>query len=153
MSSALAQIKPKKRGVNMKKKAFLIIVFLLLNISFANAYELATEISNNNEKVILSSLGYAKLGLIKVNTSSKGMISLNGTVSVYGKANIVMWAKVDRNYYFSKIPTLQNIYNQENVNFKIPFNAAEKTITEVILEVELVGGGKVEVENIKLIDR
>jgi len=150
---ALAQIKPKKRGVNMKKKAFLIIVFLLLNISFANAYELATEISNNNEKVILSSLGYAKLGLIKVNTSSKGMISLNGTVSVYGKANIVMWAKVDRNYYFSKIPTLQNIYNQENVNFKIPFNAAEKTITEVILEVELVGGGKVEVENIKLIDR
>lgn len=137
----------------MKKKAFLIIVFLFLNISFANAYELATEISNNNEKVILSSLGYAKLGLIKVNTSSKGMISLNGTVSVYGKANIVMWAKVDRNYYFSKIPTLQNIYNQENVNFKIPFNAAEKTITEVILEVELVGGGKVEVENIKLIDR
>ena len=94
LMQALAQIKPKKRGVNMKKKAFLIIVFLLLNISFANAYELATEISNNNEKVILSSLGYAKLGLIKVNTSSKGMISLNGTVSVYGKANIVMWAIV-----------------------------------------------------------
>lgn len=136
----------------MKKKSFLIIVFLLLNISFAKAYELATEISNNNGKVILSSLGYAKLGLIKVNTSSKGMISLNGTVSVYGKANIVMWAKVDRNYYFSKLPTLQNIYNQKNVNFEIPFNAAEKTITEVILEVELTGGGKVEVENIKLIN-
>lgn len=136
----------------MKKKAFLVTVFLLLNISFANAYELATEISNNNGKVILSSIGYVKLGLIKVNTSSKGMISLNGTVSVYGKANIVMWAKVGQNYYFSKLPTLQNIYNQKNVNFKIPFNAAEKTITEVILEVELMGSGKVEVDNIKLIN-
>jgi hypothetical protein len=136
----------------MKMKSFLIIIFLLLNISFANAYELATEISNNNGKVILSSSGYAKLGLIKVSTSSKGMISLNGTVSVYGKANIVMWAKVDRNYYFSKLPALQNIYNQKNVNFQIPFNAAEKTITEVILEVELMGGGKVAVENIKLIN-
>lgn len=136
----------------MKKKAFLVTVFLLLNISFANAYELATKISNNKGKVILSSIGYAKLGLIKVKTSSKGMISLNGRVSVYGKANIVMWAKVGQNYYFSKLPTLQNIYNQKNVNFKIPFNAAEKLITEVILEVELMGSGKVEIDKIKLIN-
>ncbi len=136
----------------MLKKAFLIFLFIMLIFSFANAYDLATEISKNNGKVALSSVGYAKLGLIKISTSSKGMISLNGTISVNGKANIVMWAKVDGNYYFSKLPSLQNMINQKDVNFKIPFNAAEKTITEVILEVELLGNGNIEIDNIKLIN-
>lgn len=131
----------------MKKKAFLISFFLIIAISAANAYDLATEISNNNGKVILSSVGYAKLGLVKIITSSKGMITVNGTISVNGKANIVMWVKVDENYYFSKLPTLQNVNNQKNVKFEIPFNAAEKTVSEVILEVELIDGGKIEVNN------
>jgi len=135
----------------MKIKAFLISLFLMLTVSFANAYDLATEISNNNGKVILSSVGYAKLGLIKISTSSKGIITLNGTISVNGKANIVMWSKVDGHFYFSKLPTLQNIHDQKNVKFKIPFNAAEKTVTEVILEVELMGSGKIEVHNLELI--
>ncbi len=136
----------------MKKITILISLFILLNISLVNAYDLATEISNNDGKVILSSVGYAKLGLIKLKTSSKGMINLNGTVSVNGNANIVMWVKVDEKYYFSKLPSLQNILDQKNINFKIPFNAAEKTITEIILEVELIGGGRVEVGNIKLLN-
>jgi hypothetical protein len=124
----------------------------MLTASFANAYELATEISNNNGKVMLSSVGYAKLGLIKISTHSKGLITLNGTISVKGKANIVMWAKVEGNYYFSKLPALQNMNNQKNVNFKIPFNAAEKTVDEVILEVELMEGGKMEIEKLKVIN-
>ena len=136
----------------MKKKVSLITLFLMLTASFANAYELATEISNNNGKVMLSSVGYPKLGLIKISTHSKGLITLNGTISVKGKANIVMWAKVEGNYYFSKLPALQNMNNQKNVNFKIPFNAVEKTVDEVILEVELMEGGKMEIEKLKVIN-
>jgi hypothetical protein len=37
-------------------------------------------------------------------------------------------------------------------DFTIPFNAAEKTISEIILEVELIKGGKVEVSDIKLLN-
>ena len=135
----------------MKMKAIIVSICFLLTVSVALAYDLATEISNKDGKVILSSVGYAKLGLIKINTSSKGMITLNGTTSVTGKANIVMWVKVDGNYYFSKLPILQNMNNQKNVNFSIPFNAADKTATEVILEVELLSGGNIEVGNIKII--
>lgn len=134
----------------MLKKTFIISLFIFLTVPLANGYDLATIISNDNGKVVLSSVGYAKLGLIKINTSSKGMIKLNGTISVHGKANVVMWSKVDENYYFSKLPTLQNMNDQKNVKFEIPFNAAEKTVSEVILEVELISGGKIEVNNIKL---
>lgn len=136
----------------MKIKAILSCIFFLLTVPIAQAYDLATEISNNSGTVILSSVGYTKLGLIKINTNSKGMITLNGTTSVTGKANIVMLAKVDGNYYFSKLPILQNLYNQKNVNFSIPFNAADKTVTEVILEVELLSSGNIKVGNIKLLD-
>jgi hypothetical protein len=109
----------------MKKISILISFFLVINFTVVSAYDLATEISNHDGKVTLSSIGYAKLGLIKLNTNSKGLINLNGTVSINGYASIVMWAKVDGNYYFSKLPALQNIHDQENVNFTIPFNAAE----------------------------
>ncbi len=60
----------KERGVHMKKIAISISLFLLLTVSLANAYDLATEISNANGKVTLSSIGYAKVGLIKVETSA-----------------------------------------------------------------------------------
>ncbi|MBI5552063.1 MAG: hypothetical protein HY911_11210 [Desulfobacterales bacterium] len=135
----------------MKKTAFSISLFLILTVSLAKAYDLATEISNENGKVTLSSIGYAKAGLIKVETSAKGKISLKGTISVNGKANVVMWSKVEGNYYFSKLPALQNIQNQQNLSFEIPFNAADKTVTEVILEVELLGGGRIEVDRLKLV--
>lgn len=88
---------------------------------------------------------------MQIDTSSKGRIALKGTVSVNGNANIVMWAKVEGKYYFSKLPILQNLENKINVSFSIPFNAAEKTVTEVILQVELMRGGKIEVEDLKLI--
>lgn len=45
----------------MKIKAFLISFFLVLTGSLAGAYDLATEISNDNGKGILSSAGYAKM--------------------------------------------------------------------------------------------
>jgi hypothetical protein len=136
----------------MKKTAFSISLFLLLTVSLANAYDLATEISKANGKVTLSSIGYAKLGLIKAETSAKGKISLNGTISVNGSANVVMWSKVEGKYYFSKLPALQNLQNRKDVSFEIPFDAADKTVTEVILEVELLGGGRIEVDHLKLVN-
>lgn len=132
------------------KKIILTSLLFLMIIPIADAYDLATQISYTDGKTTLSSVGYAKLGLIKIETSAEGLIKLHGTVSVNGKANIVMWVKVEGNYYFSKLPALQNIQDKDNINFIIPFNAAEKTITEIILEVELMRGGKVEVGNIKL---
>jgi hypothetical protein len=147
----VSSVKYKRERCEMVKKASLISLFIILTVSFANAYDLATEISNNNGKVILSSVGYAKLGLIRINTRSKGRIALNGTLSVKGIANIVMWAKVEGNYYFSKLPNLQNMSNQKNVKFAIPFNAADKTVTEIILQVELKDGGSIEVNNIRFI--
>ncbi|MBI5895699.1 MAG: hypothetical protein HZB24_06770 [Desulfobacterales bacterium] len=136
----------------MKKIAVSISLFLMLTVSLANAYDLATEISNANGKVTLSSIGYAKAGLIKVETNSKGKIFLKGTISVNGNANVVMWSKVEGSYYFSKLPALQNLQNQKNVSFEIPFNASDKTVTEVILEVELLGGGRIEVDHLKLVN-
>ncbi len=136
----------------MKKTAFSIFLFLMLTVSPANAYELATEISKENGKFMVSSLGYAKLGLIKVETNSKGKIFLKGTISINGSANVVMWSKVEGNYYFSKLPALQNLRNQKSVSFEIPFNAADKTVAEVILEVELLGAGRIEIDHLKLVD-
>ena len=53
-----------------------------------------------------------------------------------------MWAKVEGRYYFSKIPAFQNIRNKKNLIFEIPFNASDKEVTEVIVEVEMLSEGQ-----------
>ncbi|MEJ2153808.1 MAG: hypothetical protein P8X96_00580 [Desulfobacteraceae bacterium] len=137
----------------MKAMIVGVLFLLFLNVVPADAFDLATEISQNDGSVILSSMGYAKLHLIKLDTHSKGIINLKGTLSIDGKGNIVLWAKVDGRYYFSKAPRLNNIQDQKGVHFSIPFNSAEKTITEVVLEVELLQGGRVEISDISLHNR
>ena len=131
----------------------LIIILSLLTLhAFASELDLPTQISKSGDKVLLTSTGYAKLGLIKLKTNNKGVINLTGKVSVTGVANLIMWAKVEDKYYFSKMPYLQNINNTDALEFSIPFNSPEKPITELILEVELLNGGKVEIENIKVVN-
>jgi hypothetical protein len=137
----------------MKAMIVGVLFLLFLNVVPADAFDLATEISQNDGSVILSSIGYAKVHLIKLDTHSKGIINLKGTLSIDGKGNIVLWAKVDGSYYFSKAPRLNNIQDQKGVHFSIPFNSAEKTITEVVLEVELLQGGRVEISDISLHNR
>lgn len=129
-----------------------VMLLLFVHTVPAGAFDLATRISQHDGTVVLSSTGYAKLNLIKLKTGSKGLIHLKGTLSIDGKANMVLWAKVDGRYYFSKLPRLQNIRDQKGVHFKIPFNTADKTITEVILEVELLQGGTLEVGDIALLN-
>lgn len=131
-----------------------INIFILLAMfsvcAIANEINLATQTEINGNKATLTSEGYAKLGLIRIETNKTGSVNLTGNVSVSGTANIVMWAKVEGKYYFSKLPSLQNLKNTENLNFSIPFNSPEKPVTELILDVELPGGGKIEFENLEV---
>ena len=136
----------------MKASMIRVILLLFLYTVPAGAFDLATEISVHDGKVVCSSMGYAKLNLIKLKAGSKGLVHLNGTLSIHGEANVVMWSKVDGRYYFSKLPQLQNIRDRKGVHFSIPFNAADKTITEVVLEVELMQGGKITVGDIALVN-
>jgi hypothetical protein len=97
-----------------------IVLSLLLVSLPALAFDLATTITKTGNTVRLVSAGYAKLSLLKEKTSLTGAIVATGNLSVEGTANIVMWAKVENRYYFSKVPTLQNLRNKENLKFEIP---------------------------------
>jgi hypothetical protein len=124
---------------------------LLLALPFsAIAFDLATTITQDGNTTKLQTIGYAKVNLLKQATSLKGSIVSTGTLDVKGAANIVMWSKVDGAYYFSKLPSLQNVKDTKNLNFRIPFNAAEKTVTEVIIEVEMLGEGSISISGLSV---
>lgn len=131
----------------MKSSSLFLSLVLLSASPLAYAFELPTQIARDGEKATLASDRYARLGLISIPTDATGLVHLVGRVSVTGTANIVMWAKVEGDYYFSKLPALQNLSNAQNFAFEIPFDAADKKISEIVLEVELLGGGKVEIDN------
>ena len=75
---------------------------------------------------------------------------VSGKLNIKGKGNIVMWSRVDNAYYFSKIPSLQDVEDMENLDFNIPFDAAEKTVTEVVIEVEMLTGGNVSISGLRV---
>ena len=126
---------------------------LLLALPFsAIAFELATTITQDGNTTKLQTIGYAKVNLLKQDTTLKGSIVSTGTLHVKGTANIVMWSKVDGAYYFSKLPGLQNVKDTNNLDFSIPFNAAEKTVTEVVIEVEMLGEGSVSISGLSVGD-
>ncbi len=132
----------------MKSTNLCLLSLVLLSASpLAYAFELGAEIARDGEKATLTSDRYARLGLVSIPTDAIGLVHLVGRVSVEGTANIVMWAKVEGDYYFSKLPALQNLSNAQNFAFEIPFDAADKKISEIVVEVELLGGGKVEIHN------
>ena len=136
----------------MTKFIGILLLLTLLSVSAnANEVKLATKTEINGNKAALTSVGYAKLGLIRIETNKTGTVNLTGNVAVNGTANIVMWAIVDGKYYFSKLPAIQNITNTRDLKFSIPFNSPEKPVTDLILEVELPAGGKIEFENLEVI--
>jgi hypothetical protein len=129
----------------------LVSVLLLLALPFtAFAFELATKITQSGNMTKLQTIGYAKVNLLKQETSLKGSIVSTGTLAVKGTANIVMWSKVDGAYYFSKLPILQNVKDTNNLKFNIPFNAADKTVTEVVIEVEILSEGSVSISGLSV---
>ncbi len=131
----------------MKVKIITTVLSLLLISLPVLAFDLATKITKIGHTAHLEAAGYTKLSLLKEETSLTGTIISTGKLSVNGTVNIVMWVKVEGRYYFSKMPELQNIKNKKELNFKIPFNASNKTATEVIIEVEMLNGGKVSISD------
>ncbi len=134
----------------MNRKTFTTIIVLLLISTPVLAFDLATKITKVGNTVNLESIGYTKLSLLKEKISLNGSILATGKLSVTGTANIVMWVEVEGKYYFSKIPTLQNIKNKKELSFKIPFNASNKTATEVIIEVEMPSKGSVSISDLSI---
>ncbi len=126
-----------------------LVLLLVLPIP-AVAFELATTISQDGNTTKLQTIGYAKVNLLKQSTSLKGSIVSTGTLQVKGRANIVMWSKVDGAYYFSKLPSLQNVKDTKSQSFSIPFNSADKTVTEVVIEIEMLGGGSISISGLSV---
>lgn len=133
----------------MKLKIITIVLFLLLSTT-GLGFELATTITTSGDTVSLESVGYTKLNLVKEEITLTGNIVSMGKLLVKGTANIVMWVKIDGEYYFSKIPALQNIKDKEWFDFKIPFNASNKEASEVIIEVEMLGKGSVSIKGLSI---
>lgn len=133
-----------------KMKILFQTLFLLVLYSPAFAFELATTISQDGKTTTLQTNGYAKVHLLKQDTKLKGMVFAQGKLSVQGVTSVIMWSKVEGKHYFSKIPELQNVKNKENLNFSIPFNAAGKLITEIVIEIELQGEGRVSITDLSL---
>ncbi|MBU1568204.1 MAG: hypothetical protein KJ630_21595 [Proteobacteria bacterium] len=134
----------------MKVKIIMTVLLLQLISLPALAFDLATKITKTGDTVKLESVGYAKLSLLREKTSLTGSIISTGKLSVKGTANIVMWARVEGKYYFSKIPALQNIKDKKGFNFKIPFNSNDKNVTEVIIEVEMLSEGNISISGLTI---
>ena len=89
--------------------------------------------------------------MFRIATNEKGTIKLNGRAVIHkGVANIVMWSQVNGKYYFSKLPSLQNFIATTPMDFSIPFSSPKDVITEVVLEIELPRGGRIEFDNLAL---
>jgi hypothetical protein len=122
-------------------------IILLIISSNAIAFDLATQISKSDGTVKVESLSGTKLKLIKESVLLKGNIVANGTATINGKVNIIMWVKVGNKYYFTKLPSLQNITDENKLKFQIPFNAGSKSISEVLIEIEFASDGKVSISD------
>lgn len=128
-----------------------INTLLLIMFCFpVSAFELATEITRDADSTRLQTIGYARVSLLREAVSLKGAFMATGKLSIKGRGNIVMWSRIDDTYYFSKVPALQNLEDKENLDFSIPFDAAEKTVTEVVIEVEMLTGGSINISGLRV---
>lgn len=130
----------------------IINMLLLIVLCFpVSAFELATKISRDEDSTRLQTIAYARVSLLKEAVSLKGPVMASGKLSIKGRGNIVMWSRVDDAYYFSKVPALQNVEDKENLDFSIPFDAAENTVTEVVIEVEMLTGGSISISDLRVV--
>lgn len=133
-------------------KKLICTVAILFACLPGHAFELATKTSKTGDTAKLETVGYSKVILLREKTSLSGSITATGSLNISGTANVVMWCKVGNAYYFSKLPMLQNISNKKNVAFEIPFNAADKVVTEVLIEVEMLSEGAATISNFQIDD-
>jgi hypothetical protein len=128
----------------------LILILLMVGDTAVCAFELATKIYQEGTATTLQTTGYAHIPLLRQEVSLTGVIVVMGRVTIKGIANIVMWSKVDGVYYFTKLPGLKNVRDVEDLNINIPFNAADRTISEVVIEVEMLSGGSVSIRDLSV---
>lgn len=121
---------------------------IVLMMSAAVGFESATQISVDQGRFIVQTSAYARIPVVRSTISETGVVVVSGKISVTGKANLALWSVVEGKRYFSRLPHLQSLEDVSGTPFKIPFNAADKTITEIILEVETLGGGEVILDEI-----
>ncbi|WP_222218655.1 hypothetical protein [Marinobacterium arenosum] len=137
----------------MRKRVWGALLVLSLAIGFAQARadqpEQAASISKIDNGYQLWSHGYAKLNLVRIATELTGTLHLTGRASG-GPANVMMWSRVNGQYYFSRIPALQNFQADQPTEFSIPFTSPDDPVTEVVLSVELPQGGTFQVTDLKL---
>lgn len=136
--------------ITMKTSKIVVLAIMMLCSHAALSFDLITEIKHEQGKYTVESKGNAKVDVLKGVVNQQGLVFVNGKISVQGKGSLVIWFVVDGNKYFSKLPSLQNVENISSQPFKIPFNAGDKTVSEMILEVEIMGGGKIVIDGIKL---
>ncbi len=129
----------------------LLVTLLLIAASHqAAAFDLATRITQDGETTRLETAGYARLVLLKRPVSAQGAIFVTGRLAVEGTASVVLWAKVAGRYYFSKLPALQNVRDQTGLEFRIPFDAGDDSVTEVLIEVEMPAAGSLSLGGLEL---
>ena len=125
----------------------ILTAVLMLSLALpATAFDLATRITRDGESTRLETSGYTRIVLLKQETALKGSIVVSGRLSVSGTASVVMWSRVNGRYYFSKLPRLQNVSDSDGLDFEIPFDAGDKTVSEVLIEVEMPGAGSVTID-------
>lgn len=124
---------------------------MLLSGSLLSASEFYPTITTDKDKgeiVIGSEIGM-DAPVAKCEIKYTGKFSVKGKFSVTnGPASIIMWSRVDGNYYFSKIPQVQLIESGKEVSFSIPFDSSDKIADFVILELIMPKGGNATLSNL-----
>lgn len=134
------------------RNLFVLLLALMLCApmsAHAGSFDPATTITQQDGATTLAGSGYTRLSLVKMTTDETGQITVDGTATMQnGTANIILWAKVNEKYFFSKMRTLQGFSADSPVKFSIPFNAEKHRITELIIEAELPAGGILTLDNL-----
>lgn len=129
----------------------LTVLLLLTALCSADPFELGTVIEKKGSTVMLSGSGYTRLSLVRFKTGNTGTLYLKGSVAVnLGSANLVMWAKVNGKFYFTRLPGLQNLRDRNANTFSIPFSSPKDPVTEVVLEIEMPEGGRVTLDHLNI---
>jgi hypothetical protein len=138
---------------NLVMQTVLVALISMSPAVYSDTFELATIIEESNGVVLVDAYGYTKMNLIRMEIDHVGEVTLNGAVSVEaGQVNVVLWAKVGGKYYFSKLPGLQGFDKGEYADFAIPFSSPDSPITEIVLDVELPAGGRLQIKDLELIE-
>lgn len=135
----------------MRTATLALVATLFLLPTGASAAEAASTLTVTDASARFSSARPASVSLLRLPADRSGALTVTGTITVSGRANLVLWARVDGVDYFSRLPALQGLSDVSEEAFNIAFNAADHTVSELFLDVELLAPGEVSVNNVRLL--